>query len=68
VALTSELPAADHLAKGFCQGSPLQGEIEARQPGGLALVTDAVAAAITARVGPGPIAGGMQAHVVTAAR
>jgi SAM-dependent methyltransferase len=68
VALPSELPAADHLAIGFCQGSPLQSEIEARQPGGLAAVTDAVTAAIAARLGRGPIAGGMQAHIVTAAR
>jgi SAM-dependent methyltransferase len=67
VAMTSALPAAHHLAKGFCQGSPLQSEIEARRPGGLAAVTDAVTAAIAARLGPGPIAGGMQAHVVTAA-
>ena len=68
VTLTSELPSADHLAIGFCQGSPLQSEIEARRPGGLAAVTDAVTAAIAARLGPGPISGGMQAHVVTAAR
>ena len=68
VAMTSELPAADHLAIGFCQGSPLRSEIEARRPGGVALVTDAVAAAIAARLGPGPIVGGMQAHVVTATR
>jgi SAM-dependent methyltransferase len=66
VAMTSRLPSADHLAKGFCQGSPLRNEIEARRPGGLAAVTDAVATAIAARLGGGPIAGGMQAHVIAA--
>jgi ubiquinone/menaquinone biosynthesis C-methylase UbiE len=64
---TSELGSGDELAIGFCQGSPLRNEIEARQPGGLAAVTDAVAATIAARLGKGAIAGRMQAHVIAAA-
>lgn len=66
VTLTSRLPSATELAIGFCQGSPLRNEIEARAPENLAAVTEAVASAIAARLGSGPIAGTMQAHVVTA--
>jgi hypothetical protein len=66
VALTSRLPAAAELAIGYCQGTPLRGEIEARRPGQLAVVTDAVAAEIAGRLGNGPIAGSMQAHVIEA--
>jgi hypothetical protein len=54
------------LAIGYCQGTPLRGEIEARRPGQLAVVTDAVAAEIAGRLGNGPIAGSMQAHVIEA--
>ena len=64
----SRLPAARDLALGFCQGSPLRNEIEERRPGGLEAVTDAVARAIAARLGDGPISGSMRAHVITAAR
>jgi ubiquinone/menaquinone biosynthesis C-methylase UbiE len=66
VTLTSELPSARELAVGFCQGTPLRNEIEARDPGGLAAVTDTVAAAIAQRLGSGPIAGTMQAQIITA--
>jgi ubiquinone/menaquinone biosynthesis C-methylase UbiE len=59
---------ADELAVGFCQGTPLRGEIEARGGPGLAAVTDAVAAALTARFGDGPVASTIRALVVTARR
>ncbi|MCX5493419.1 methyltransferase domain-containing protein [Kaistia dalseonensis] len=58
---------ATHPATGCCQGSPLRGEIEARDPNGLMRATDATAAAITARFGAGPFHAPMQALVVTAA-
>jgi hypothetical protein len=64
----SRLPAARDLAIGFCQGSPLRNEIEERRPGGLEAVTEAVARAIAARLGEGPISGRMRAHVITASR
>jgi SAM-dependent methyltransferase len=42
---------ASDAAKGVCQGSPLRGEIEARDPGRLAEATEAAAAAIRALAG-----------------
>jgi SAM-dependent methyltransferase len=68
VELVSRLPAARDLAIGFCQGSPLRNEIEERRPGGLDAVTEAVAGAIAARLGEGPISGKMRAYVITASR
>lgn len=53
-------------AVGFCQGSPLRAEIEARDPQGLKAATDAAAAALAAKFGAANIEGKIQAHVVTA--
>lgn len=55
-------------AVGYCQGTPLRGEIEARGAGMLGPATEAAAAAIAQRFGPGPVEGGIQAHVVVAER
>jgi len=52
-------------AIGFCQGSPMRGEIEALDPSGLAAATEAVAAAVRSAFGAGPIEAPMQALVVT---
>jgi hypothetical protein len=52
---------------GFCQGTPLRNEIEARDPNGLSAATEAVTNAVVARFGPGPVSAKMQAHVITAA-
>jgi ubiquinone/menaquinone biosynthesis C-methylase UbiE len=62
--------AASHRdpAVGFCQGTPLRNEIEARDPARLAEATDAAAEAIASRFGRGPIDGKIQAHVITAVR
>jgi ubiquinone/menaquinone biosynthesis C-methylase UbiE len=62
--------AASHRdpAVGFCQGTPLRSEIEARDPARLAEATDAAANAIAARLGRGPIDAKIQAHVITAVR
>jgi ubiquinone/menaquinone biosynthesis C-methylase UbiE len=55
-------------AIGFCQGTPLRNEIEARDKARLGDATEIAAAAIAARFGSGEIQGKMQAHVVTAAK
>jgi SAM-dependent methyltransferase len=62
----SRAPSARDAATGLCQGTPWRGEIEARAPGGLAAVTEHVAAALARRFGSGPIVGDIRALVVTA--
>jgi len=65
-----ELPsrASSHRdpAIGFCQGSPMRGEIEAQAPRGLQEATDAVANAVAVEFGTGPIESTMQAIVIVA--
>lgn len=51
-------------AIGFCQGTPLRNEIEARDPAGLATATARAADAIARRFGRGAVEGRIQAHVV----
>jgi len=58
------VPARD-IATGFCQGTPMRGEIEERRPGQLDKLTDAVTAGIARRLGE-PIRGTLSAHVITA--
>ena len=55
-------------AIGFCQGSPLRNEIEARDKSRLDEATDIAAEAVAKRFGRGPIDGKIQAHVIVAAR
>jgi ubiquinone/menaquinone biosynthesis C-methylase UbiE len=55
-------------AVGFCQGTPLRNEIEARDPSRVAEASDEAAAALESRFGPGPIDGKIQALVITASR
>jgi len=55
-------------AQGFCQGSPMRNEIEARGTVSLAAATDAAEQAITQRFGAGAISGRIRAHVVSVAR
>ncbi|MFK4771804.1 class I SAM-dependent methyltransferase [Rhizobium sp. ZW T2_16] len=57
---------AGSAAIGYCQGTPLAGEILAREPGGLQAVTEAIESALAARFGPGPIEGGISAQIITA--
>ena len=68
--VTRENQAANALsvAIGYCQGTPMRNEIEARAPDHLAEATDVAAAAITKQFGPGPVVGKIQAHVITAVR
>ena len=52
-------------AVGFCQGTPLRNEIEARGAGALAKATDVCADEIARRFGRETVDGKIQAHVVT---
>lgn len=64
----SQAACAEDVAIGLCQGTPLRGEIEARNPEGLAGATTAVTRALHARFGTGPFQNRMSAFVVTAHR
>jgi SAM-dependent methyltransferase len=55
-------------ALGYCQGSPLRNEIEARDPRRLTLATNTAAEAIAQRFGRGAVEAQIQAHVVTVER
>ncbi|MDP3711967.1 MAG: methyltransferase domain-containing protein [Mycobacteriales bacterium] len=57
-------PSVDDLARGYCRGTPLRAEIEAR--GDLETCTGQVAAALRTRWGTGPVLARMSAHIVTA--
>jgi SAM-dependent methyltransferase len=63
VKASSRAASAQDAATAFCQGTPLRGEIDARDGAHLQQVTDTVAAALGRRFGNGPIEGRMQAHV-----
>jgi hypothetical protein len=63
----ADVPSARQAAIGCCQGTPLRNEIEARDPDGLARVTDAVTVALRARFGDGPFHAPQQALLATAA-
>lgn len=58
-------PSAFEIASGYCLGTPLRSEIEARG-GDLHGVTNKVAAEIETRLGAKGLSGRMQAHVLTA--
>lgn len=64
--LESHAPSPEFVALGFCQGTPIRNEIEARDARGLDKVTASVAAAIQTRHGAGPVVGKMRAHVIAA--
>ena len=66
VTLPSRAPSALDVATGFCQGTPMRGEIEAMDPSGLADATEAAEAALRSTYGTGPIEAPMQAVVVVA--
>jgi SAM-dependent methyltransferase len=55
-------------ALGYCQGSPLRAEIEARDAKRLTLATNTAAEAIAQRFGRGAVEAQIQAHVVTVDR
>ena len=68
VAARSRAQSSRTPAIGFCQGTPLRNEIEARDPSGLGEATDAAAEAVARRFGEGAVAARIQAHVVTIER
>jgi ubiquinone/menaquinone biosynthesis C-methylase UbiE len=61
-------PNALSVAIGYCQGTPMRGEIEAHDPGRLPEATEVAAAAIANCFGSGPVTGKIRAHVITAVR
>jgi SAM-dependent methyltransferase len=64
----SRAASAREPAIAYCEGTPLRGEIEARDASRLAEATDAAAAAIARRFGAGAVDGKIQALVVTVSR
>ncbi|MBL6079072.1 methyltransferase domain-containing protein [Belnapia sp. T18] len=64
----SRAAEARAVAIGFCQGTPMRGEIEAQGDGALTAATEAAAKAVAARFGEGPVVGRIKAKVVTAVR
>ncbi|GHF60305.1 SAM-dependent methyltransferase [Kitasatospora xanthocidica] len=60
--------SARDVATALCQGTPLRNEIEARNGPTLDEVTRAVTAAITDRLGTGPVEAALSALVVTVTR
>jgi SAM-dependent methyltransferase len=65
ITLTGTADAAD-VALGFCTGTPVRAEIEAR--GDLAATTALIESGMRARLGDGPVTGAMTAYVVVAHR
>lgn len=65
VTLDGHAESAADLAAGYCTGTPLRAEIEAR--GDLAATTAVVAEQMEARLGAGQVTGTMTAHVFEAA-
>jgi ubiquinone/menaquinone biosynthesis C-methylase UbiE len=64
----SRAPSPREPAVGYCQGTPLRGEIAARDRSGLDRATGAAERAIAARFGGGPVEGLIAAHVVSCVR
>lgn len=62
----STAPSPEHVAIAYCQGTPLRGEIEARDAGLLTLVTEKSTEAIAAQFGRGPVTAKICAHVISA--
>ena len=62
----SHAPSHRDPAVGYCHGTPLRNEIEAKGPNALAEATDAAADAIARQFGHGPVDGRIQALVVSA--
>ncbi|HEX7921579.1 MAG TPA: SAM-dependent methyltransferase, partial [Bradyrhizobium sp.] len=63
----SAAASAQDAAIAYCQGTPMRGEIEARDQPGLEAATQRVAEALAHRFGNGAIDGKIQALVISAA-
>jgi ubiquinone/menaquinone biosynthesis C-methylase UbiE len=64
----SRAESARDVAIGYCHGTPVRNEIDARFPGRLDEATDFAADALARRFGAAAVAARMQAHVFAAAR
>lgn len=64
--LVGNADSAADVARGFCTGTPLRPQLEAR--GDLRALTEQVAAEVERELGSGPVTGPMTAHVVRARR
>ncbi len=62
----SRAPSASEPALGYCQGTPMRGEIEAQGAGALETATEAVKEAIARRFGTGAVEGRIQAIIASA--
>ena len=60
----SVAPSARQAAIAYCEGTPLRGEIEARDPARLEEATARAAEAIATAFGNGAVSGKIQAHVI----
>jgi len=60
--------SARQVAEGFCLGTPVRAEIEARDPDRLADVVDAVERAVAGELGDGPVHTELAAILVTATK
>jgi ubiquinone/menaquinone biosynthesis C-methylase UbiE len=58
-------PSARRLAEGYCLGTPLCAEMEARRPGSAREAVEPVTRALEARWGQGPIEAPIEAYVLT---
>ena len=68
VAARSRAASPRDAAVAYCEGTPLRGEIEARDPGRLAEATDRATEGIARRFGAGAVDAKIQAHVVAVER
>jgi len=62
----SRAPSPREPAIGYCEGTPMRGEIESGAPGRLTEITEAAVAAVAAKFGDGTVDAKMQAIVVAA--
>ena len=68
VTFPNTCPSPEDAANGQCHGSPVRGEIVARDPTGISAAAEAMAAFLAKTFGPGRIDSTMQAIVFTARR
>jgi hypothetical protein len=68
IAASSRAASVRIAALAYCQGTPLRNEIESRDPSRLTEAAEVAAEAIVQQFGQGPVAGKIQAHVVSIKR
>lgn len=68
VTMANSCPSPEDAAYGQCHGSPVRGEILARDPDGLSSAATAMTSFLAGRFGPGRIESSMRAIIFTARR